>query len=272
MEDLPEVVRSFGDASKMQRVKDRWTKSQQRFLRQMLGLPAPSEAEQFLEQWRRVLGNLSGTSCSTPAAIPFLAGPPWMGAWPSVPSAERPTDMVRAWTEACQKMVGTVFAMPWFWSTEGFQERAKKAADAQITFLKSLPVFQEQIAEAANKSIAKVIAQIDRMNVKDLTPKIYRALFEVWLNSQQDAFQELLASESFRDAMATAANLALEARENMDAVTPACPLFGSPVLKKDIEALSEGLRAMERRLRLLEREVEDLKQQPRRVRPKEEPE
>jgi len=180
--------------------------------------------------------------------------------------------MVRAWTEACQKMMGTVFAMPWFWSTEGLPERAKRAADAQITFLKSLPAFQEQIAEAANKSIAKMIAQIDRMNVKDLTPKIYRALFTLWLTNQRDAFQELLASESFRDAMATVANLAREARKNIDAVTPACPLFGNPVLKKDVEALAEELRTMERRLRLLEREVEDLKQQSRRVRPKEEPE
>lgn len=272
MGDLPEVVRCLGDASRMQRVKERWTASQQRFVRQMLGIPAPSEAEHLLEQWRRVLGNLSGASGRPTGAMPFLTGSSWMGGWPSVPTAEPPADTMRAWNEVYQRMVGSVFPMPWFWPTEGLEERAKKAVDAQITFLQSLPAFQEQIAEVATKSVAKIIAQIETMNVKDLTPKIYRALFRVWLTNQQDAFQELLASESFRDAMTTAAKLSLEATKNMDAVAPACPPFGDPVLKKDLDALAEEMQKMERRLRLVEREVEDLKQGPRRAGLKGQPE
>jgi hypothetical protein len=272
VEDIPEVLRCFGDASGMQRVKERWTESHQRFVRQMLGIPAPSEAEHLLEQWRRVLGNLSGSSGRPPGAMPFSTGSSWMGGWPSVPPAEPPTDAMRAWNEVCQRMFGSVFPMPWFWPTEGFEERAKKAVDAQITFLQSLPVFQEQIAEVATRSVAKIIAQIETMNVKDLTPKIYRALFRVWLTNQQDAFQELLASESFRDAMAKAANLSLGEKKNLDAVTPASPPLGDPVLKKDLDAVAEEMQKMERRLRLVEREVEGLKQRTRRAGLREQPE
>ena len=73
-QDLPEIVKHAGDHEKMTRIKDKWMRSYEKLVREMLGVPASSEIERFIQPWRSLMENFTGLGGGTMSPFGRYAG------------------------------------------------------------------------------------------------------------------------------------------------------------------------------------------------------
>jgi hypothetical protein len=259
-DDLPDLLNAFGERTKIGRITDRWAKSYERSVREVLGLPGHSETQRLLEQWRLVASTLPVSSGSVPAAMapPFISMMfPGIGSYPGFQDPR--IEMVRAWTETYGKTLGQAFVSPGQAFTPDLGERTRNAAEAQIRFLTGLHQFQEQIAAAAKRTMEQLVQSIEHLGPKQVNFELQTLFSEMWFSANQRMVQELFLSESFLQTLAQTLQQGLDARTQMETLMGKWATLWNRPGNKELEDLCEKVRSMEDRIRLMEREIDDLK-------------
>ena len=145
-QDLPELVKHAADPGTLKGMKDKWAQAHEKLVREMFGVPAASEIERAMQPWRSFMENFAGLRDNPMSQFGDMAAS--LG-WSFPGTAGTGKNLFSLWTETYEKTVGKLFRLPGLGLTREYEERTKKALDAQIRFLNTLPVFQEQVLAAA---------------------------------------------------------------------------------------------------------------------------
>ncbi len=171
--------------------------------------------------------------------------------------------------EAYENTFGKFFRMPGLGLTREYEERTKKALEAEAKFLTALPNFQKQLVEASKTAMDNVVGDVVKMEIDEVTPETYQVFYKIWVSRNEDSFTELFRSEQFCRTLADTLHKGLEAKKKMDMViADGLSLFNIPT-NKDMEEVYESVYHMKKRIRLLERELEDLKRKTQMKNPRE---
>ncbi len=256
-QDLPELVKHATDPGSLKGIKDKWTQANEKLVREMFGVPAASEIERAMQPWRSLMENFAGLRDSPMSQFGELASS--MG-WGFPGATGTGKNLFSLWNETYEKTVGKLFRLPGLGLTREYEERTKKALDAQIRFLNTLPDFQEQVVTAARTAMDKVVDHITKMDIKQVTPETYQLFYKIWVSNNEDAFIDLFRSQSFCQTLANTVHRGLEAKKNMDMVTADGLSFWNIPNKKDMDEVYEAVYHMKKRIRTLELELKTLKQ------------
>jgi class III poly(R)-hydroxyalkanoic acid synthase PhaE subunit len=256
-QDLPEIVKHAGDHEKMTRIKDKWMRSYEKLVREMLGVPAPSEIERFIQPWRSLMENFTGLGGGTMS--PFGSMPGSMG-WPFPITTAVGRSLIPLWSETYENTIGKLFRLPGLGLTREYEERAKKALDAQMRFLNTLPDFQEQVLSASKAAMDKVVDHISKIDIKQVSPETYQLFYKIWVSNNEDAFIELFRSETFCRTLANTIHRGLDAKKKMDTVMENWLSFWNIPGGKDMDEVYQAVYEMKKRIRWLEQELGDLRQ------------
>ena len=256
-QDLPEMVKHAGDQHAIARIKEKWMQTYEKLVREMFGIPAPSEIERVMQPWRSLVESFTGLGATSTS--PYGAMAASMG-WPFPGAMSSSRNLFTLWSETYEKTVGKLFRLPGLGMTAQYEERTKKALDAQIRFLNTLPDFQEQVLAASKAAMDKVVDHITRMEIKQIGPETYQFFYKIWVSKNEDAFIELFRSETFCRTLANTIHRGLDAKKKMDTVIADGLSFWNIPSGKDMDEVYEAMYEMKKRIRELEHELEALRQ------------
>jgi len=256
-QDLPEIVKHAGDHEKMTRIKDKWMQSYEKLVREMFGMPAPSEIERVMQPWRSLMESFTGLGGGTMS--PFGCMPGSMG-WPFPFTTAAGRSLFPLWPETYENTIGKLFRLPGLGLTREYEEGAKKAVDAQMRFLNTLPDFQEQVLTASKAAMDKVVDHISKMDIKQVSPETYQLFYKIWVSNNEDAFIELFRSETFCRTLANTIHRGLDAKKKMDTVMAKGLSFWNIPSGKDMDEVYQAVYEMKKKIRRLEQELGDLTQ------------
>ena len=257
-QDLPEIVKHAGDQEKMRRIKDKWMESYEKLVREMFGVPGPSEMERVMQPWRSLMESLTGSSGGQWSPFGGMAAS--MG-WPFPGATSASRSIFPLWAETYEKNISKLFRLPGLGLTREYEDRTKKALDAQIRFLNTLPEIQEQVVTASKAAMDKVVDHIAKMEIKQVSPETYQIFYKIWLSNNEDAFTELFRSEAFCRTLANTIHRGLDAKKKMNTVmADGLSLWNIPS-GKDMDEVYEAVYEMRKKIRKLEQELADLRQQ-----------
>jgi hypothetical protein len=257
-EDLPELLKAPKDRDKTQRIKGKWSKSYEKWVRDMFGVPAPTESERLLRQWQMFLDDVRLPSSGIQGL--FLWPLDVMGAGGArFPEQDAYRQVFRMWAETLERTMGRLLPGPAQLLTKDFEARTRKALDAQVAFLKALPGFRKHLVDATRKAMEKIVETVHNLDVKELTQETYRLFFKTWLANSEKALQELFGSEAFTRSLSETLDLGLDARKRLEGLMSDMLSVWNVPAKKDVEELQEIVYTMNKRLKLLEKEVEELR-------------
>ncbi len=260
--DLPRLLEAQGRPDMLKDVADRWTRSYQGFLRQVFGLPKRSELGRFAEKWGTLLESLSGERRShTQGIFPDFFS---MLMAPYLPAKSGPlANPLQLWAEASEKAMSGFSSVSLARPMRERREKEKSALDAQREFLRMLPGFQEDVLDAAQKAVerivGKIVESIHGAGIDRLDSETYQKFFKIWITHNEEVFLELFKSERFSRTLAETLNAGLEARKRMDALTVDWFSFFNIPTGKDMEAVRKTLQDLTEKNQRLETEIGELK-------------
>ncbi len=258
VQDLPELAKHAGDNEKVRVIKEKWSRSYESVVRELFGIPAQSDIERVMQSWRSAMETFTGSGSAF--LSPFGGMPASMG-WPFPGATSASANLFPLWSETYEKTIAKLFRLPGFGLTREYEARAKKALDAQIRFLNTLPDFQEQVLTASKAAMDKVMDHIAKMDIKEVSPETGQLLYKIWISNNEDAFIELFRSENFCNTLANTVHRGLDAKKKMDALMADGLSFWNIPSGKDMNEVYEAIYHMQKRIRQLERELADLKRQ-----------
>jgi hypothetical protein len=261
-DDLPTLVASLGEPEKVDRIKNKWTKFCQKAVGDMLGIPGPSDAVRLLDRWRSAMEYLpSAQGMPSAATVPGFVGLISPSGWPLPGIQDARRELFRAWADSYGKTFGEIFLSPAKSLGEDYEERTRKALDAQVRFLQCLPDFHAPIVTASKNAIEKVFENLQEQGLKEMTPESIKLFCASWVSANEKMFQELFGSDSFRQTLAKAVQQGLDAKKKMESIMAEWSSARNLANQKDVEDLRYKSYTLEKRVRLLERELEDIKRE-----------
>lgn len=246
-QDLPEIFKHYGDEEKISQIKDKWMKYHEKMVQDIFGLLSPSQIEKAIAPWRSFLDNFTRSWGTGFMGRPF----PFNNT-----SSE---GIFPAWSELYENTMGQFFRMPGLGLTREYEEEFKKAMDAQMRFLNTLPDFQEQVIAASKAAMDKVFDHISKMDIKEFGPETYQVFYKIWVSSSEDAFIEVFRSETFSRTLANTVNRGLEAKKNMDTLLAKGLTVMNVPNDKDMDEVYQAVYEMKKRTRKIEQELADIK-------------
>ncbi len=261
-EDLPFAPSSLGDPEQVDRIKNKWTKFCEKSVRDVLGIPGPSETAKLLDQWREAaehLPSMHGIPAAAPA--PSIMGLISPSGWPLPGIQDSQRELFRAWADSYGKTFGRILLSPAKNLGEDYEERTRKAVHAQVQFLQSIPEFQTHIASAAKKAIETVFENIHTLARKDATAELHKFFYASWVSASEKMFQELFGSDPFLQTLTKAVQQGLDAKKKMESIMADWSSAWNLAQQNDVEDMRYNFYALEKRVRLLERELEDVKRE-----------
>jgi hypothetical protein len=258
--DIPELLKHGRDEMIVKNIKAKWLKSYRNLVGEMFGIPRRSQTEKYLEQWRTLLGSLSGARSGFGGGLlpDFSAMISSMESFFQSDTTSKSSGL-NIWIESYEKTLGHFFRFPGGSLTREYEARAKRAMDAQIKFLDSLPGFQEQIVAAAEKGLEKVIDKVLSLGVEQISPETYRMFYKVWINTHEEALVELFRSERFSESILDAVKRGVDAKQKMDSLVADNLAFWNVPSQRDLDAVLEEVRTLRDHVNGLQEEIGALK-------------
>jgi class III poly(R)-hydroxyalkanoic acid synthase PhaE subunit len=255
-QDLQDLVKQACDPEKVGAIKEKWTQSHEALICQLFGIPSPNEVQSLLQLWQSMMESLSRAGGGVQSQFMSMA---LSVGWAFPAAAAACQTILPLCAEAYENTVGRFFRVPGFGLTREYEERTKKALDAETKFLKALPEFQEQLLSASKSAMDKVVDHVAKMNIEEVTPETYQVFYKIWVSYNEDSFIELFRSDRFCRTLADTVHKGLEARMKMDSVIADGLSFWNIPTNKDMEEVYEEFYQMKKKIRRLERELDDLR-------------
>lgn len=260
--DLPELMSHGRDKATVTRIQRKWLQAYRNFVREILGIPPRSKAEQYLEQWRTMLAGISsaGSRFSGGLFPDFSAMISTMETLfqPStVPSSNLPNMLL----DQYQRTFAQLFSLPGGSLKGAFEDRAKRAVDAQVTFLDALSEFQEHIVAAAAKGLEDVVERTVAVGGEQIGPETYRTFSEVWIASHEEALADLFRSDGFMKIVLNTMKQGVDAKRQMASLVGDSLSLRNVPSRNDLESLHDEVHLLRGRIVRLEEEIELLKAQ-----------
>jgi Poly(R)-hydroxyalkanoic acid synthase subunit (PHA_synth_III_E) len=258
--DLPDLLKKAGDSSAVKHITDKWTESYEKTLREMLGLPAKTDAERLLDFWKACASTVEGFQHGLDPFGPLRAfaqgrrssfAPASLGAY---------GDWMKAWTETCEQTINRLFQAPGMQKADTYGEKAKQAFDAQIEFVKSLAAFQEQLAGAAGNALTKIARHANELGMTEVTPEVREHFYRIWLSFSEDALTDLFESESFAKTVSASKELGMDARMKMEDFVTEVRSFLDVPSQRESDKATRAVEDMDKRVRQLEDEIQVLRE------------
>ncbi len=266
VQDLQDLVKQACNPKKVETLKEKWMQTYEMIIRQLFGIPTHDELERLARQWRSMIESFTGTGIGLQSELMGMAL--FTGSvFPAAAAAYQ--TVLPLFAEAYENTFGKFFRMPGLGLTREYEERTKKALEAEAKFLTALPNFQKQLVEASKTAMDNVVGDVVKMEIDEVTPETYQVFYKIWVSRNEDSFTELFRSEQFCRTLADTLHKGLEAKKKMDMViADGLSLFNIPT-NKDMEEVYESVYHMKKRIRLLERELEDLRRKTQMNNPRE---
>lgn len=260
--DLPDLLRPGRDDKSVRRIKNKWLKDYEDFSREFFGIPAPSETDKALAEWKALLARASGAGYS-PGLFPDFFTQAWAPGWfPGLQTMGAGAGPYSAWADAYGKTFRGMFpfaAKPGLF--EGLDKSYRQALDAQIAFLNSLAGLHERIMKTASGAVDNVVDALARLDVKEVSDDTYGLFFRTWLAQNEKAFQDLFESDIFSKSLVETTQWGLEAKKKMESLLAEGSSVVGASNRTQVEELSRSVDLMTARVEQLEQEVRLLRRQ-----------
>ncbi len=247
--DLPDLMNRSSDPKVVKEIKAKWDKAYEDLVTEFFGIPNSTQIEKLSRMWTSFFSNFSSSGQAMPDPFKMFQ------------SQTEPFgfELFKLWQETYDQSVGKLFRLPGIGMTREYEERTKKALDAQMRFLNSLPDLHQHILTASKKATERVIEAASSMDVAELTPESLEAFYRLWITKNEDTYIELFRSESFCRTLADTLHRGLEAKKKVSSVLADSLAAMSIPSERDLDEVYETLYKLKKRVRSLEREVNSLK-------------
>jgi hypothetical protein len=260
-EDLPALFAGMGDAEKVERIKGKWARLYADSAREFLGIPKPTDTERLLDHWRQVKDSLPSVGKTSRVPFPSLISLMYPLRWPVPGLQDERRGWLRMWEEAAGKNWGNVFVFPPGGAGADREAVVRRAVEAQIGFLQSLPEFREHVLAASKTAVETLVAHLRGLGSREMTSETPRLFFAAWVSANEKMFRELFGSDTFLQTLTRTVQQGLTARNMMDSAFADWSAAWDRANQQDVGDLRDKLYTLEKRVRLLERELEVLKQE-----------
>lgn len=188
--DLPGLI-SKGGPQEFKKAARRWARSSEKLIREVFGLPSPSESRRFLHQGQNIFKNFSAILAD--ASNPFRS---YSGFYP-VPEFFGGHNLFRIRPDSFDNTAGKLFRIPSMGLTRQYEERAKRAVEDHMKFLGTLPELQDLVIDTSKKAINRIVINISQMEEKEPTTYLYKTFYDIRLQTDENEYFELFKSDVF---------------------------------------------------------------------------
>lgn len=138
---------------------------------------------------------------------------------------------------------------PAFGFAREHQERWQKLADLQVEYGKGVAGYNALVARASQQAFELFEAKLGERAAAEQPVESARALFDLWIDAAEDAYQKVALSPEFRGAYAGMVNAQMRLRGAVQAeVEQACAQLGMPT-RSELDGAHRKIVELERALR-----------------------
>jgi len=188
----------------------------------------------------QVFANMPGSAQTDPSKL-FEAFAPWM--------------------QSMQRDGRSWLSLPAFGFAREHQERWQQLAQAQVELQQQSQAYQTLLAEAGQDAFARFERKLEARSAPGKQLESVRALFDLWIDSAEEAYADIALSPRFRDAYAALVNAQMTLRGRMQKeVEQMGSQFGMPT-RTEVDSAHRKIVELEREQRRLRDAIEALTRQ-----------
>ncbi|MBB5206931.1 class III poly(R)-hydroxyalkanoic acid synthase subunit PhaE [Chiayiivirga flava] len=215
---------------------DQWLAQVQPWLRGWMPSQAGNDAFATLAQWQRAASPQAWQQQFAPL-LAQLQG----GASP------------QAWREQAE----AALRLPTFGLAREHQERWQALAQALLDHQQASAAFSEMLAQVGKRAFERFESKLEERAEPGRQLDSARALFDLWIDAAEDAWQQIALTDEFRAAYGSLANSQMRLRAAVQTeIEHIGNLFGLPS-RTEMDASHRKVAALERELRRLRSELDE---------------
>lgn len=159
--------------------------------------------------------------------------------------------------QAVQDQLAAALRLPTFGLAREHQERWQAFAQAQLDYQQANAAFTQMLGAVGKRAFERFESRLEERSEPGRQLDTARALFDLWIDAAEDAWQEIALTEDFRRTYATLANTQMRVRAAVQTeIEQLAGLFGLPT-RTEMDASHRKVAALERELRKLRSEIEE---------------
>jgi len=126
------------------------------------------------------------------------------------------TNFLKEWGELYKKSYSKILNMPMVGSNRVMIEKSLKNLDAFIQYFIHLNEFATTLNNLSIESMEKLVSQLGELYSENKVPGSFMEFFKLWSNTNEKAFEELFATESFSKLMNDTVNAGYKFKIGLD--------------------------------------------------------
>lgn len=159
--------------------------------------------------------------------------------------------------QAWREQAAAALRLPTFGLAREHQERWQALAQALLDYQQASAAFSDVLAQVGVRAFERFESRLEERAEPGRQLDSARALFDLWIDAAEDAWQQIALTEPFRDAYGTLANAQMRLRAAVQTeIEHIGDLFGLPS-RTEMDASHRKVAALERELRKLRSELDE---------------
>lgn len=176
------------------------------------------------------------------------------------------SDFMRIWYETYEKTAGKALHMPMFGLSRESVEKMLKGIESYIKFINASNKFSTSLYKVGYNVMEKLMKNVAQMAEKEEAPGSFKEFYQMWWQTNEQAYFELFQSESFSRMMGDMVDAWLSFKKQNDDVLVELIRNNLPIptdremdsLAKSVQQLKRNMWEQTKKIKELNEKIEEL--------------
>ncbi|KOA18135.1 poly(R)-hydroxyalkanoic acid synthase subunit [Clostridium homopropionicum DSM 5847] len=169
------------------------------------------------------------------------------------------TNFLKEWGELYKNSYSKILNMPMVGSNRVMIEKALKNLDAFIQYFINLNEFATILNNLSIESMEKLVSQLGELSSENKVPESFMEFFKLWSNTNEKAFEELFATESFSKLMNDTVNAGYKFKIGLDdLIQDQLSLLPIPN-RREINSVEKTVYELRKKIKTQSKQIEELR-------------
>ncbi|OPX86174.1 MAG: Poly(R)-hydroxyalkanoic acid synthase subunit (PHA_synth_III_E) [Pelotomaculum sp. PtaB.Bin104] len=124
-------------------------------------------------------------------------------------------DYLRVWHQAYNQSYGKFFQLPAFGSGKESFEKLSASMDAYMQYLAAISEMWGTLYKISNEAAESLMEKVSKLSAEE-APKTYKDLYQLWWQTNEDAFFELFKTDSFAQILGKTVDAGVVFKKHLD--------------------------------------------------------
>lgn len=170
------------------------------------------------------------------------------------------TNFLKEWGELYKNSYSKILNMPMVGSNRVMIEKALKNLDTFIQYFINLNEFATILNNLSVESMEKLVSQLGELSSENKVPESFMEFFKLWSSTNEKAFEELFATESFSKLMNDTVNAGYKFKIGLDdLIQDQLSILPIPN-RRELNSVEKTVYELRKKMKAQSKQIEELRE------------